>query len=112
MMIEIFVGALGNNAVDNYEYQSVYNKDNYILGNAVMQGLAQTQLANAMVSWETSMLLISGFDFNLFGSKLDGTIDVFNKDTRDILRPSGRYTCRECVHSYTKCCESETKVSR
>lgn len=23
-------GALGNNAVDNYEYQSVYNKDNYV----------------------------------------------------------------------------------
>ena len=85
MKLRFSWGALGNNAVDNYEYQSVYNKDNYILGNAVMQGLAQTQLANAMVSWETTYVTNIGLDFNLFGSKLDGTIDVFNKDTRDIL---------------------------
>ena len=78
-------GALGNNAVDNYEYQSVYNKDNYILGNAVQQGLAQIQLANAMVTWETTYVSNIGVDFALFGSRLDGTIDVFNKDTRDIL---------------------------
>lgn len=85
MKLRLSWGALGNNAVDNYAYQSVYNKDNYVLGNAVMQGLAQTQLANAMVSWETTYVSNIGLDFNLFGSRLDGTIDFFSKDTRDIL---------------------------
>ncbi len=78
-------GALGNNVVDNYEYQSVYNKDNYVLGNSVVPGLAQIQLANAMVSWETTYVTNIGLDFSLFGSKLDGTIELFNKDTHDIL---------------------------
>ena len=71
--------------VDNYEYQSVYNKDNYVLGNSVVPGLAQIQLANAMVSWETTYVTNIGLDFSLFGSKLDGTIELFNKDTHDIL---------------------------
>ena len=62
-------GALGNNAVDNYEYQSVYNKDNYVLGNSVVPGLAQIQLANALVSWETTYVTNIGLDFCLFGSK-------------------------------------------
>lgn len=85
MKLRLSWGALGNNAVDNYEYQSVYTKDNYVLGNAVVPGLSQKQLANAMVSWETTYVANIGLDFNLFGSKLDGSIDVFNKETRDIL---------------------------
>lgn len=85
MKLRLSWGALGNNAVDNYEYQSVYNKANYVLGNSVIPGLAQTQLANAMVSWETTYVTNIGLDFNLFGSRLDGTIDLFSKDTHDIL---------------------------
>ena len=45
------------------------NKDNYVLGNSVVPGLAQIQLANAMVSWETTYVTNIGLDFSLFGSK-------------------------------------------
>lgn len=78
-------GALGNNSVGNYEYQPVFNTDNYILNNAIAAGLAQTRLSNAAISWETTYVTNIGFDFTLFKSRLDGTVDIFDKDTRNIL---------------------------
>jgi len=78
-------GGLGNNAVGNYEYQSVYNDDNYVLNNQVAQGLVRLQLANAAMQWETTNVTNIGVDFSLFKSELSGTIDVFDKDTRNIL---------------------------
>ncbi|NDP21072.1 MAG: TonB-dependent receptor [Paludibacter sp.] len=78
-------GGLGNNAVGNYESQSVYNDDNYVLNNQVVQGLVRLRLANAAIQWETTNVTNIGVDFSLFNSELSGTIDVFDKDTRNIL---------------------------
>ncbi len=85
LKVRLSWGGLGNNSIGNYDYQPVYNTDNYILNNIVTQGLAQLQLANAGLSWETTYVTNIGLDFQLFKSRLDGTIDIFNKDTRDIL---------------------------
>ncbi|MFD1628751.1 SusC/RagA family TonB-linked outer membrane protein [Pseudopedobacter beijingensis] len=78
-------GALGNNSVGNYEYQPVYNTDNYILNNAIAAGLAQTALSNAFISWETTYVANIGVDFSLAKTRLDGSVDIFDKDTRNIL---------------------------
>jgi TonB-linked SusC/RagA family outer membrane protein len=78
-------GGLGNNSVGNYEYQSVYNDDNYVLNNQTIQGLTRLSLANAAIQWETTNVTNIGLDFSFFNSELTGTIDVFDKDTRNIL---------------------------
>ncbi|GAB2794612.1 TonB-dependent receptor [Rhabdobacter roseus] len=78
-------GSLGNNAVGNYEYQAVYNAANYILNNNLNVGFAQTALSNAGLTWESTYITNVGVDFGLFNNRLDGSIDVFSKRTKNIL---------------------------
>lgn len=78
-------GSLGNNAVGNYEYQAVYNDANYILNDNLYVGFAQTALSNAALTWESTYITNVGLDFGLFKNRLEGSLDVFNKLTRNIL---------------------------
>ncbi|MBR0299219.1 MAG: TonB-dependent receptor [Bacteroidales bacterium] len=78
-------GALGNNSVGNYEYQAVYNQDNYVLGNSVAPGLAILSISNADITWETTYVTDFGFDFAFLKSRLSGSFDWYVKDTRNIL---------------------------
>lgn len=79
-------GTLGNNATTTYyEYQSLYNPSNYVLGNAVTSGLAQTALSNANLTWETTHMLNLGLDFGFFNNRLSGTVEWFNRRTDGIL---------------------------
>lgn len=78
-------GELGNNSVGNYEYQSVFNKDNYVLGGGLAQGVAILSLSNADITWETTRVTDLGVDFAFLDSRLSGTFDWYVKDTRNIL---------------------------
>jgi len=85
LKFRISYGGLGNNSVGNYEAQSLYNTQNYVLGNAVAVGMAQTALANANLTWETTYVANFGIDFGFLKNRLTGTVDLFNKYTDGIL---------------------------
>ena len=89
LKLRVSYGSLGNNAVGNYASQSLYTSKkgalNYVLGNTMVTGMAQTALANEKLSWETTNVFDLGFDFGFFKNKLTGTFDYFNKRTTDIL---------------------------
>ena len=78
-------GALGNNSVGNYEYQSLYTDMNYILNNQVIVGFGQSSLANANLTWESTYVSNIGIDFGLLKNKLTGSVDIFDKTTKNIL---------------------------
>ncbi len=82
-------GSLGNNAVGNYDYQSLYTTNgvgnNYSLADQMVVGLARNAIANPKMTWETTHVLNFGVDFGLFNNRLNGTIDYFNKRTSNIL---------------------------
>ena len=78
-------GTLGNNAVANYAAISVYGQSNYVLNNSLATGLAQLALANHNLSWESTYVADAGIDFGFLNGKLTGTIDYFNKKTKNIL---------------------------
>lgn len=78
-------GALGNNAVGNYDAIATYATSNYSLGSALFTGLAQTAIANAALTWETTYVANVGVDFGLFNNRLTGTAEYFHKKTVDIL---------------------------
>lgn len=55
-----------------------------------------SQNANPDLKWETSAMTNIGVDFGLFNNRLSGAIDVYNKDTRNLLfnysvNPGDRY---------------------
>lgn len=85
-------GSLGNNSLGsnkdqdgNYSSLSTFAQTNYILNRAVRMGLSQTEIANAMLTWETTNITNVGVDFTLFRNRLGGTFEWFNKYTKDIL---------------------------
>ncbi len=79
-------GSLGNNATTSYYmYQTLYSSANYILNGTIAGGVAQTTLSNSNLTWEKTYMTNVGVDFALFGSRLSGSFDWFDKDTRGIL---------------------------
>lgn len=85
LKVRFSYGELGNNSVGNYDAQSLYTQFNYVLNNTLVTGLAQSSLANANLTWESTAVTDIGIDFGFFNGKLNGTIDYFYKKTTDIL---------------------------
>ena len=94
LKIRASYGTLGNNSVGNYDAIATYaNKStdstpiyyNYVLNNAVALGLAQALIANPNLTWESTAIANVGVDFGLINNKLTGTVEYFNKRTKDIL---------------------------
>ena len=78
-------GKLGNNAIDNYEWQSVYAAANYSTGQALTSGIAITSIANIGLTWEETAVTNFGIDYGFLDNKLTGNIDIYNKLTTGIL---------------------------
>ena len=75
-------GVQGNDGLEGYypwsdQYGHSYDGTNY--------SIAMTYKGNENLTWETSMSFNTGFDFELFNGKLNGTIEYFNRDTKDLL---------------------------
>ena len=79
-------GTLGNNATSGYYlHQSLFATANYILNGNIAGGLAQTALANPLLTWEKTRMANIGIDFAFFSNRLNGSLDIYNKDTDGIL---------------------------
>lgn len=79
-------GELGNQQIGNYPYQAILSSgSNAIWGNSVYNGIVMNTVANADITWETTAITDVGLDFGLFEGALSGSVDYFDKTTRDIL---------------------------
>lgn len=79
-------GSLGNNATTSYYmYQSLFATANYVLNGNIAGGLAQTVLANPNLTWEKTYMTNVGIDFAFLNNRLNGSVDIYNKDTKGIL---------------------------
>ena len=66
-----------------YAYQGLYNFAN----NANEPGIVQSQSAylNRELSWETNTQFDVGLDFSLFKNRINGSIDYFDRRSKDLL---------------------------
>jgi len=79
-------GLTGNQDIGSYnslvllgpQGQSIFDGTPYV-------GISTTQLPNPNLKWETTTQLDLGVDFGLFENRLTGSIDYFNKQTKDLL---------------------------
>lgn len=85
LKLRVSYGSLGNNSVGNYESIPLYAQSNYVLNNVVMTGMAIKDMANQALTWESTYVANIGVDFGLFKGKLNGTLEYFNKKTKNIL---------------------------
>lgn len=79
-------GQLGNNSIDNYEWQAVYSTvPHYVFGNSEVPGLGVSSFSNYDLEWETTTVTNIGLDFSMFKNRLSGTIELYHKFTDGIL---------------------------
>jgi iron complex outermembrane receptor protein len=80
-------GKQGNQAVQPYQTQLLLRADPgaaYPFGGNITNGLRAAQVGNPDLKWETSTQTNVGVDFG-FGDRITGGLDVYNKDTKDLL---------------------------
>ncbi len=86
LKIRVSYGSLGNNSTTSYYmYQSLFATANYILNGNIAGGFAQTILSNPRLSWEKTYMANAGIDFTFLNSRLSGSIDIYDKNTKGIL---------------------------
>ena len=74
-------GVNGNNGISAYQAYGLYGSSIY---NGVT-GYRPTQLENRVLSWERNFTTNFGLDFAFFNNRLSGSIDVYNRLTKDLL---------------------------
>ncbi|MEH0153277.1 TonB-dependent receptor [Limibacter armeniacum] len=81
-------GQVGNqDAVAPYKYAvTLTNEQKYPFGNQTpVQGVAQTELSNPELKWETTEMTNIGLDAGFFEDRLTLTADYFIKNTKDMI---------------------------
>jgi len=74
-------GQTGNAEIGELQYLELFNVSNY----PSLPGYIPVQLGDPTLKWEKSMQTDIGVEFGLFDNRLTGEIDVYNKQTRDLL---------------------------
>lgn len=85
LKLRVSYGELGNNAIGNYDWQSIYSSANYASGSDLQSGIAITSIANNALRWESTAVANIGLDYAFLNDRLTGTVDVYNKLTSGIL---------------------------
>lgn len=78
-------GKLGNNSIDNYAYQAIYNTGyGYVFGNTQQAGMVST-MSNNLLEWETTTSFDVGLDAGFLNNRLTVEADWYHRLTDGIL---------------------------
>ena len=87
MKLRLGYGVTGNQEIGNYSFSSAYNTNLYNFNGNLVTAAVPTVLPNSNVKWESQEQYNIGLDASLFGRAMDLTIDLYRKDTEDMLVP-------------------------
>tara|TARA_B100000809_G_C15130814_1_gene528356 strand:+ start:620 stop:3748 length:3129 start_codon:yes stop_codon:yes gene_type:complete len=91
-------GKTGNQGISPYETKDNFGPVSYgTPSGGILVGFAPRNIANPDLKWETTDQLNIGLDFGLFNNRVTGTVDLYDKTTKDLLQnqkigPSTGYT--------------------
>lgn len=86
LKLRISYGSTGNQEIGNYRSLVLLGTQGQaIYGNTAYVGISTTQLANPNLKWETTNQFDAGIDFGFLDDRITGSIDYFNKNTKDLL---------------------------
>ena len=75
-------GSTGNDQIGNFDALGLYGGGGIYNGGS---GISYSQLANPNLRWERNITTNLGLDFGLFGNRVTGSLEVYNKETKDLL---------------------------
>ncbi len=87
LKIRLGYGVTGNqDGIGDYASRLIFSQSGFYPTNGGFRSAyAFTQNANPDLKWETSAMTNLGFDFALFNNRVQGSLEFYNKDTRDLL---------------------------
>jgi len=85
LKLRLSAGRTGNSEVPPYSSLAALSPTNYYFNNALVTGIAPTQIANPDLKWETTTQYNAGVDFGLLSSRINVTFDAYYKKTTDLL---------------------------
>ena len=87
LKVRVGYGITGNQEIGNYAFASAYNTNRYNFNGNFVSAAVPTVLPNANVQWESQVQYNIGLDASLFNRSVDVTLDLYRKDTEDMLVP-------------------------
>lgn len=81
LKLRLGYGRVGNSNIDTYRYASAMNT--MLTPNGT--GYFPANLSNPKLKWESSEQFNAGIDFAAFNNRLEFTVDVYKKQTKDLL---------------------------
>ncbi len=87
LKLRLSFGVTGNNSgIGNYAtQQTVSGPVNYPFGSTYVAGYYPSGIVNKDLKWETSTEWNAGIDFGFLRNRINGTIDVYTKTSKDLL---------------------------
>lgn len=85
MKLKVSYGLAGNNAFSNYGSIGILGADNYVFGNALVNGLATSTIGNDNLTWEKSRQTDIGLELGLWKNRIFFTADYYSRITTDLL---------------------------
>jgi TonB-linked SusC/RagA family outer membrane protein len=83
-------GILGSDAIPDYRYVSILNGEGtYVINNELAIGIAQGAIANPEIRWEQQETFDIGLDARFLSSKINLSMDYFDRRTNDLLLVPG-----------------------
>lgn len=81
LKVRVSYGLTGNAEIGNFASRTLYGGVNY----AGTAGTLPNQLGDPNLTWETTSNANIGLDFGVFSDRLSGTVDFYQKKTKDLL---------------------------
>lgn len=83
-------GIIGNDRIGAFRYFSLLNGEGqYVFNDQIIDGVASGALSNPEIKWEEQFTSNVGIDMQFLSSKLNVSLDYFNRETRDLLIAPG-----------------------
>jgi TonB-linked SusC/RagA family outer membrane protein len=87
LKLRLSYGVTGNcDGIGNYDTQQTLSDPiYYAFGDKYSTGYSASSIVNKDLKWETSTEYNAGIDFGFFGGRINGSIDVYQKTSKDLL---------------------------
>lgn len=79
-------GQTGNQGINSYQTISSLTPINSVLNGSIVSGGIDSYLNNSLLKWETTEQVDFGIDMGFFNNRLNLTVDLYRKKTRDLLQ--------------------------
>ena len=87
LKLRLAYGVTGNNTgIGSYDTQQTLSSPiSYPFGSSYNTGYSASKIVNQDLKWETSTEYNAGIDFGFFGGRINGSVDVYQKTSKDLL---------------------------